>query len=301
MVDTPTPVYGLRQQSLGSNVNTWGDDKLNDVLVGIAQLIGQIKEITLTGNYTITSTNYVSTADNRNAGWGFVGTLTATATVTVPSSRAVMYVLNATTGGYSVIVKTSAGTGITIPNGRTALLWSDGVNVYNLFPNHMGTDFEPLLSGDAANVQYVETAIANASIPASAGTVLVSGTDTTAGYAGTKVQVTGSGAASVVQTITNPGANEVSSFAVAVGSLGLTDGGLETASFAAAVNTKYRFPAGGTVTLPAATGNGDIIALSPYGLGVTTLSGTINGTTSFVLQGDQTLIITDSDATRGWV
>ena len=134
MTDTPTPVYGLRTQSLGSNVNTWGDDKLNNVIVALAQLIGQIKEISISGDYTITSTNYAPTADNKNAGWEFTGTLSAAATVTVPSSSAVMYVINGTAGGYAITVKTSAGTGISVPNGYNALLWSDGVNVYNLAP-----------------------------------------------------------------------------------------------------------------------------------------------------------------------
>lgn len=32
MTDTATSRYGARQQSQGSNTNTWGDDKLNEAL-----------------------------------------------------------------------------------------------------------------------------------------------------------------------------------------------------------------------------------------------------------------------------
>lgn len=85
---------------------------------------------------------------------------------------------------------------------------------------------------------------------------------------------------------------------------GLADGGLKTASFSAGGNTRYRCPVGGTITLPTPTGSGDTIVVAIYGSGTTFLSGIVNGITSataFAAVGDQTLIITDSDATRGWV
>lgn len=306
MTDTPTPVYGLRQQELGTNTNTWGDDKLNNVIVAIAQLIGQIKEITITGNYTITSTNYVPTADNKNAGWEFVGTLTSNATITVPSSPAVMYVVNGTTGGFSTIIKTAAGTGITVPNGYNALLWSDGVNVYNLAPQlfqgaiTVAGQVKGVSTGtastDATNVAQVAAAIAAASLPASAGTVLVGINDSTAGYISTKI--TGSGAVSV-STVGASGTDQTLNIAVGAG--GFTDGGLQSASFAAAAGSAYNFPVGGTVTLPAATGSKSKIMLSPYGNGITTLSGTVNGLSTFPIDGNQTLIITDADPINGWV
>lgn len=86
--------------------------------------------------------------------------------------------------------------------------------------------------------------------------------------------------------------------------LGLIDGGLQGASFDAKKGTAYRFPTGGTVTLPAPTGSGQYIALTPYGTGTTDLSGVISagGTifSTFQISGDQTLIICDADTTRGW-
>jgi len=204
MVDTPTPNYGLRNQELGSNIASWGDPNLNELFSALDQILGKLKDIAITGDYTITSTNYVTTADNKNRGWRFTGTLTALATITVPATHTSFIVVNDTTGGFSLTVKTSAGTGITVPAGRTAWLRCNATNVLNAFPTHMGTTFVPSLSGDAANVSYVQTAIANATIPAAAGTVLVSGGDTTAGYLGAKIAVAGD----LALSIQNPAGDE---------------------------------------------------------------------------------------------
>jgi hypothetical protein len=204
MVDTPTPNYGLRNQELGSNIASWGDPNLNELFSALDQILGKLKDIAITGDYTITSTNYVTTADNKNRGWRFTGTLTALATITIPATHTSFIVINDTTGGFSLTVKTSAGTGITVPAGRTAWLRCNATNVSNAFPTHMGTTFVPSLSGDAANVNFVETAIATASLPATAGTVLVSGGDTTAGYLGQKIAVAGD----LALSIQNPAGDE---------------------------------------------------------------------------------------------
>ena len=129
MADSPTTEYGFRTQSLGSNVNTWGDTKLNEALSGIAQTIGKILTISITGNHTITSTNYVITAQNKNAGFKFTGTLTGNSNITVPDSNAYYLVINGTTGGFSLTVKTASGTGVTIAAGRQALVFCDSTNV----------------------------------------------------------------------------------------------------------------------------------------------------------------------------
>jgi hypothetical protein len=204
MTDTPTPSYGLRQQELGTNVAQWGDPYLNQTIECADQILGKVKDIAITGDYTPTTTNYVTTADNKNAGWRFTGTLTAQATITVAATFTRFIVVNDTTGGFGLYVKTSAGTGVVVPAGRTAWLRCNSVNVLNAFPTHMGTTFTPSLNGDAANVAYVQTAIATASLPATAGTILNSGSDTTAGYLSQKIAVAGS----LSLTTLNPGGNE---------------------------------------------------------------------------------------------
>jgi hypothetical protein len=53
----------------------------------------------------------------------------AAATVVCPAFSKVYIIKNSVTGGYAVTLKTSAGTGISVPNGGTALLYCDGTNV----------------------------------------------------------------------------------------------------------------------------------------------------------------------------
>ena len=302
MTDTPTSEYGFRQQELGTNVNTWGDTKLNEVIQAIAQTIGSVKTVAITGDYTLTSTNYVTTADNKNAGFKFTGTLTAAANITVSSADAVYFVINATTGGFTLTVKTSAGTGVSIPASRQALVFCDSTNVLSAVSTTGGVASPTSASADIPAWSAVETAIANAGLPATSGTVLVSGTDTTAGYLGSKISVSGA----LSQTTDNPGANEV--VALGVGSLAVTNGGAKTSGFTAAVNTRYNclFAASGTITLPAAATADDVIILAladasivytvdPNGLNM-------NGVTdSIVFPSNNTITLTYSGAAQGWV
>lgn len=278
MVDTPTSGYGLRTQELGSNIATWGDPNLNEVENCLDQILGKLKDIAITGNYTITSTNYVTTADNKNAGWRFTGTLAANATITVPAAYTRFDVENDTTGGFSIIVKTSAGTGITIPNGRRAKLRCDSTNVLNAFPTHMGTTFVPSLSGDAANVSYVQTAIATASLPATAGTVLVSGADTTAGYisaklvAGTDITLTASGAGNETLTVAAvPYWNTPRYVAAADSPVAALDRDIIYVNTAAAI--EIDLPASGRVWIVDRTGDANVnnITVDPAGSDTTTI------------------------------
>lgn len=56
------------------------------------------------------------------------GALTATRSLITPNGRFSFIVENATTGGQSITVIGTSGTGVTIPNGQTASVWNDGTN-----------------------------------------------------------------------------------------------------------------------------------------------------------------------------
>ena len=307
MADTATARYGARQQSQGSNANTWGDDKLNEALRLLDMGSKGYQAYAMTGvaaTDTFSWTNYVATNVGQCAVLKLTGSLSSAATLTVPSIQWVWNVVW-NTCGQTVTMKTSAGVGVAIPNGRQVAVFCDGSDCYFAGANYIGLDIVETNSRDLMDMSAVATAIANANIPASAGTLLNSITDTTAGYLSSKITVTGSGAASVTASTLNPGANEERSFAISVGSLGLTDGGLVTASFSPAVGSKYRVPTGGTITLPAATGSNGVISLAIFGAGTSTLSGVVSAggsiLASLTVAGDQTIIITDADSTRGWV
>lgn len=55
--------------------------------------------------------------------------LSATRNLVVPTMDKPYIVENNTTGGQSIIVKTSAGTGVTVPNGKTVMVYADSTNV----------------------------------------------------------------------------------------------------------------------------------------------------------------------------
>jgi hypothetical protein len=82
--------------------------------------------ISLTGAsnpYTLTG------AELNRIAYNFGGTLTANINVIVPTTIQQYWVTNATAGGYTITVKTAAGTGITIGNGEAGILYCNGTNV----------------------------------------------------------------------------------------------------------------------------------------------------------------------------
>lgn len=119
----------LEKQATGENDNTWGD--LFDTLVDMidAAIAGRAA-VTHddSASYTLTTANGTSD-EARNMILDIGGTLTAARNVVVPTASKLYVVKNATSGGYAVTVKTSGGTGISVPNGKTMLVYCDGTNV----------------------------------------------------------------------------------------------------------------------------------------------------------------------------
>lgn len=129
MVDTFTPSLGLINMTTGSHVNTWGEVENDDRTLVDQAVAGQLnKDLTGLTSVTLDSTQGVSN-EARNATYYFFGALAADCTVTVPSVTKQMLVVNATTGGFNVIVTTSGGTGVTMAASTANLLYCDGTNV----------------------------------------------------------------------------------------------------------------------------------------------------------------------------
>jgi hypothetical protein len=64
------------------------------------------------------------------------GTLTVTRNLVLPTSdHKSWFCSNQTVGGFDIIVKTAAGTGVTIGNGKTAGVFCDGTNILRLTPD----------------------------------------------------------------------------------------------------------------------------------------------------------------------
>ncbi len=198
MVDSPTTRNRLRKQELGTNVNTWGDTKLNEVIDAIDKALDGVESFTLTGDKTLTTTNYTTADESLNRVLKFTGTLSSAANVIVPNVDHWYVVLNA--AGDQVTVKTSAGSGVAIADGANALVYCDGTDVFNAAPTLFGTGLavagkiSGLTAGtantDAVNKVQMDTAIAN-QLTSGDGTIANSASDTTRRFLNTAIQFFG--------------------------------------------------------------------------------------------------------------
>ena len=117
----------------GDQTGTWGattntnlGTALEEAIVGYATAnFSSDADLTI----SLTDSNASQTARNFVLNLTSSGSLTATRNLIVPTIEKPYVVFNNTTGGQSITVKTVAGTGITVPNGKKALLITDGTNV----------------------------------------------------------------------------------------------------------------------------------------------------------------------------
>lgn len=94
--------------------------------------LSEISIVMSDGNYTLST----STTPQE---WQYgviklTGVLTAARNVIVPTNKKEYTVVNATTGGYSIVFKTSGGGGVTVANGVTSKVRCDGTNVASVTP-----------------------------------------------------------------------------------------------------------------------------------------------------------------------
>jgi hypothetical protein len=147
----------LELQVTGENPGTWGDIANDGVFQLLEDAIAATANVTHddTADYTLTAQN--GAVDEARAMRLFVGgTLTTDRNVVVPDAEKMYLAVNNVSGGsHSLTFKTSAGTGITVANGKTKLLYCDGTNVINAFDTlSAGTEMD----GDVlATVSGTET------------------------------------------------------------------------------------------------------------------------------------------------
>lgn len=129
MPSTFSPSLRLELIGNGEQAANWGNTTNTNLGTLLEQAITGVGNITmLDANYTLVSANGISD-EARNAVLVVTGTLTVTRSLIVPTSNKFYAVRNATTGGQSILVRTSGGTGVTLPSGFTQLMYCDGTNV----------------------------------------------------------------------------------------------------------------------------------------------------------------------------
>lgn len=132
--DLKIELIGTGEQSgtWGTTTNTNLGTALEEAIVGRATA-----NFTSDANLTLTLTDTNATQVARNYILNVTSSvsLTATRNLIVPTIDKPYIIENNTTGGQSIVVKTSAGTGVTVPNGKDMMVYVDGTNVVAAFNN----------------------------------------------------------------------------------------------------------------------------------------------------------------------
>ncbi len=127
----------IELMSTGENSGTWGNITNTNLGTALEQAVVGYGAVSYASdaNLTISITNSNAAQAARALVLNVTSALSLTATreLVVPTIEKQYIVQNNTTGSQSITVKTSAGTGITVPNGRKAHLYVDGTNVIQMF------------------------------------------------------------------------------------------------------------------------------------------------------------------------
>jgi hypothetical protein len=138
MASTYSSNLKIELMGTGENSGTWGTITNTNLGTALEQAVigyGTVDYLS-DANLTISITNTNAAQPARALVLNVIssfGSLTVTRELVVPTIEKQYIVQNNTTGGQSITVKTSAGTGITVPNGRKAHLYVNGVNVIQMF------------------------------------------------------------------------------------------------------------------------------------------------------------------------
>lgn len=131
MSSTYSSLLRIELQANGENTDTWGT-KMQAAMVLLEVGIAGRAAVTHSdaANYTLTTANG-TTDEARQMILNVGGAISANRNVVCPALSKCYVFTNATTGGFALTLKTSGGTGISVPNGKTAMLMCDGTNVVN--------------------------------------------------------------------------------------------------------------------------------------------------------------------------
>jgi hypothetical protein len=123
----------IQQIGNGEQAGVWGSST-NTNWTLIEQAVAGVQTITMANaNYTLSNLNGVSD-EARNMVLNIVGTNSGVYQVIIPANQTKFYIVsNNTTGGYAITIGTTGvgGSVVSIPNGTTAQVYTDGTNTYS--------------------------------------------------------------------------------------------------------------------------------------------------------------------------
>ena len=181
MPSTYTASLALEKQATGEASGTWGT-ALNTVLDNIDTAIAGYLSKSVAGAADVTLT----AAEALNATIKLTGALTGNINLIVPTVEQKWAIDNATTGAYTVTVKTTAGTGVLVAQGEKMNVYGDGTDVLVGMPTAYSgavfTIFDPTDSTKKARFRVANlqgTVTSTYDLPANSGTIVTAAGTTT--------------------------------------------------------------------------------------------------------------------------
>ena len=210
MASTYSTSLRLELIGTGDQSGTWGNTTNTNLGTLLEQAITGVSNVSMSSDadYTLTTVNG-GTDQARQAVLNITSSvsLTATRNIIIPSVNKVYIVKNGTTGGQSLTIKTSSGTGITVTNGNTTAVYCNGTNTFQAIDYFPSVIIDTLLISNTLGVG--SAAVDNANIYASKTL-----SSTTAAQYGTFVNTKSSDSATSFSAFrnTSSGANKGTSY-----------------------------------------------------------------------------------------
>jgi hypothetical protein len=150
MANSTSASLKLTVQATGENSGTWGQITNTNLLI-LEQAIGGYSSVALnaTTGATLTYSNG-ALSNGKDAVIKLTGTITGNVNVIIPDSVEKTYIIeNATSGAFTVTVKTSSGNGVTwgTTDKGKKMVYSDGTDVVDTNFTKVSSDYTPTLSG----------------------------------------------------------------------------------------------------------------------------------------------------------
>lgn len=167
MSSTPTTRNRFDKQAYGDNPDLWGISNINTDLDLIDESLDGLVTIatadTTGGTYTLNAVNYATDQARRRV-LNITSALTSNLTLVIPNCEKWYIVNNATSGAYTLTIKTSGGTGVAVTQGCEWVVRCDGVGSGTCTIVTMPPNLLPLASGTLnMNTQKITGLVAGAS------------------------------------------------------------------------------------------------------------------------------------------
>jgi hypothetical protein len=197
MPSTYSPNLKIELIGIGEQTDAWGSTTNDNFENVFEEAITGMATATFPSdadyNWAAGYVNSVGSQAQRNLVIEVNGTISLSRNFIVPTIEKQYLVHNNTTGGQSIVVKTAAGSGVTIPNGQRAHLYVNGTNVIAV------VDYFPSLRAGAATLDTPLPVTSGGTGSTSLATITVGTATNVAGGAANRIPYnTGAGVTSFI-------------------------------------------------------------------------------------------------------